>query len=455
VGLFVDIPKPTAWPPPSLDDSEEVQKLIAYGYERDPIGDKVHTAFACLFLFSIPQGSGVASVTLALLAGYSVLRIASTWRTLTPLYNSIIYRLLLAWIFWSLLSLLWSPEPGTGLDVAGTFRMVFLPLVLWPIMRQWKYLLLAFLGGVFVQNMFQLSELIVSWFSGGEDWIWKGPLKSLRGTDIHTGKTALFMAYAALVWVGVILTTTRHKKLAVAGLLFPIAGMLSTVSRAVFVGSSISTLFLFVFIISHKKIKVKRAILTALGILLVSLVTFSFVKERVITKTSRAVQGVQEFLDGDLNTYNSSQRRLYWWVKTTKAATNDSGFLFFIGHGLGSVAAIDFSKEGTELNKTEVHVHNTYIQVLYEQGLVGLILFIAFLISMIKEARRINFNVGWSVGPLCIAGVLLWATVTFFENSQSSGRPFAMLILLSIFIMYITTMNSRKTGTRKSAPSIL
>jgi hypothetical protein len=30
----------------------------------------------------------------------------------------------------------------------------------------------------------------------------------------------------------------------------------------------------------------------------------------------------------------------------------------------------------------------------------------------------------------------LWAVATFFENSQSSGRPLAMLFLLATFIMY-------------------
>ena len=110
---------------------------------------------------------------------------------------------------------------------------------------------------------------------------------------------------------------------------------------------------------------------------------------------------------------------------------------------MGSVFAIDFSPEGDGSRGGDVHVHNTYIQLLYEEGLVGLLLFLAFLVSLIRKAREFKFNQEWYLRPLCIGAVLLWAITTFFENSQSSGRPFAMLILVCICIMYIGTMNSK------------
>ena len=115
MGLLVDIPKPRAWPPPPPEDTQRVTELLEYGAKRDPIGDKVHTAFACLFMFCLPlatESSGTATIILFV---HSLLRLPTTWRTLTPLLKSSVYWSILAWVLYSTLSIAWSSDIPMGL----------------------------------------------------------------------------------------------------------------------------------------------------------------------------------------------------------------------------------------------------------------------------------------------------------------------------------------------------
>ena len=173
MSLLVDIPKPKAWPPPSLKDSDGVQKLLAYGYQRDPVGDKVHTMFACLYLFCLPLTTAPASTSLVILFVHSLLRLPTTWRTLTPLLKSSVYWSIIVWALYSTLSIAWSSDRTMGWDHAGSMWItaIPIPMLLWPVLRRWKWLIAAGLAGVVVQNLLQLSEIAGSWFLDGNDWI--------------------------------------------------------------------------------------------------------------------------------------------------------------------------------------------------------------------------------------------------------------------------------------------
>lgn len=437
MGLFVDIPKPRAWPPPPSEDTEAVQKLIAYGYERDPLGDKFHTAFACLFMFCLPLEEYPTTLATWFLFSYSVMRLPSTWRTLTPICNSSIFRLLLAWAVWSILSIAWSPNPLVGWDHAGALRMVLLPIVLWPIMRQWKYLLGAFLMGVLLQNCVQLSEVVGSWFLGGKDWLTGGMLSALHGWETHSGKAAMFMGFASLSWIGIVITNKRYRKTATVCLLLATAGMFATVSMAVTVGFITAISILSLILVCAKRFSAKQLVVTITTLILVLLVSGFFVKDTITLKTERAIQGIQDFYDGTPDAGNSTQHRLHWWAETLNRTFDDPAIIHgVVGHGFGSVASIDFSKEGSSVKPLAEHIHNSYIQILYEQGVVGLSLFLLLLWKMIQTAKATSGRLPELVYPICVSCTVLWAVATFFENSQSSGRPLAMLILLALFIMY-------------------
>jgi O-antigen ligase len=446
MGLFVDITKPRAWPPPRIG-SQRASDLLAYGYTRDPVGDKFHTAFACLFLVCLPIDTYPTTIATWALFIYSVLRLPSTWRTLTPIYNSTIFRCIVAWTLWSLISILWSSNQDAGLDHAGALRMALLPIVLWPVMRHWKLLLGAFLAGVFFQNLVQLSEFIGSYFLEGQDWLTGGHISNLRGVEKHSGKAAMFMSFASLSWIGVLMCGGTSKKISITCFLLATWGMFATVSMAVAVGYISAIVTFGIVMILYRKTQLRHIVITLIALLFIASLSWFLVGERVVTKTNSAITGIEQFYGGELQASNSTILRLYWWTKTLdEYGSNSSSVQWVFGHGMGSVSSIDFTKKGTKFQERTDHIHNSYIQVLYTQGAVGLTLFVWFLFMLAKEAYSFKLECNWRVLIVCVSGVVMWSATTFFENSQSSGRPFAMVILLGTLIMFLSTLHTKETG---------
>jgi len=304
-------------------------------------------------------------------------------------------------------------------------------------MRHWKYLLFAFLAGVLLQNFVQISE-VGSWFLIGRDWKTGGALGSISGIEKHTGKAALFMGFASLAWLGFYISGKKHRTPVIICTVLAAVGMFATVSMAVTVGFVVATVVLCVFVIMNKKISLLRLFYIALTVLLiVASLTWLSVGGRSQSKYQSAIQGVQEFYDGKVEPENSTQLRLHWWTETLKRTFDENEIIYgIVGHGFGSVASIDFSKEGSSVASRAEHIHNSYIQILYEQGVVGLLFFLFIFWAMVRTAKKLAVGFNWSVYPICVSATLLWAVSTFFENSQSSGRPLAMLFLLATFIMY-------------------
>ena len=435
MGLFVDIPKPKAWPPPP-EGSSRATELMEYGAKRDPIGDKFHVAFACLFMFALPIDTYPTTIATWILFIYSVLRLPSTWRTITPIYNATIFRFAFAWAAWSLLSIIWSSNQAAGLDHAGALRMVLLPVVLWPVMRQWKYLLMAFLVGVLLQNLAQITEFVWSWFSSEQ-----AISHSLTGIEKHSGKSALFMGFASLAWLCILVVGTTRKKVVTICFLLATAGMFATVSMAVYVGYVCAIAAIGIIALVHRKIRLRQGLILVAVVFCVAAASWLAAGDSMVSKTRSAVQGVSSFCKGDLQANNSTILRLHWWSKTLDEYANSSTQCIF-GHGIGSVSSIDFSKNATFPKRAD-HIHNSYIQILYGEGIIGLTLFIGFLIMLSKGALLLSKRYGWMIGATCLGGVVLWSVATFFENSHSSGRPFAMVILLGTLIMYFQANNSR------------
>jgi len=341
-----------------------------------------------------------------------------------------------AWATWSLLSITWSSNQAAGLDHAGALRMVLLPMVLWPVMRHWKYFLISFLVGVLLQNIVQMSE-IVSWLLTGEDWLTESTIGNLSGFEKHPGKAAMFMGFASLVWLGILVIGKKHRILATSCLLLATTGMFLNVSMAVILGFFTALFWLCYFAIAHKKVALKPLLLISSALLIATTLAWLTVGEKVMAKTESAIQGVQEFNDGNIQDGNSTIMRLHWWSETLSQSFDEPAVVHgIIGHGLGSVTTIDFSKDDSSMHISADHSHNSYIQLLYEEGAVGLLLFLFIFWKMIQTSKKLISEFNWFIHPMCASGTLLWAVSTFFENSQSSGRPLAMLFLLATFIMY-------------------
>jgi O-antigen ligase len=422
---FVDVPKPKAWPPPQ-ERSKAEQELLAYSYKRDPAGDKVHTWLACLCMFFLPLATAPASISMALLFGYSLLRLPTTWRTITPLLRSKMYISVLAWAMYSTLSIIWSEDSTQGFDHARTMWLmaVPLPVLLWPVFRKWKWFVFAGFAGVALQNIVQCSEVISSWFLDGNDWLTGNKLERPSGFTKHQGTTAIYIASAVLAYLALSLKSAIRKPI----LIFFCLALFSVVvvqSRATWVGLLLATIILIVIILYAKETTLSKLFAfsgVSLVVIVLAVCSIGYSLTQRVSRISSVTNTVSQTA-----TLTSTQYRMHWWIETTQFATKGLTIpqrLF--GRGLGSTARIDYSTTNKDFPKHAVHPHNMFVQTLYEGGIVGLAATCIMLASIAWACVVIR-------KPLLLSLLVLWATVAFFDGSQNSGRSLAFLMLIVFF----------------------
>ena len=77
------------------------------------------------------------------------------------------------------------------------------------------------------------------------------------------------------------------------------------------------------------------------------------------------------------------------------------------------------------------HPHSNYFQELYRYGLPGLALFVALLLAMWWTIRQGRASVPLSMNTAALAGVVVFAVDSIFNNSLSSLNVFVGLLLIA------------------------
>jgi O-antigen ligase len=419
VGLFVDIPKPSPWPRPKPDETERIQKLMSYAQERDPIGDKIHTIFACLFMFSLPLATAPASISMAALSVYSLMRLPSTWRGLTLIGNSKVLWAMLAWAGWTVLSITWSSDPEQGLDHAEAMWALGLFFVLPPVLHNWRFLLGAFLLGVAVQNGVQIMQLTKALQMGR---IYVRP----SGFNGHAGNSSIFMAVAFVVWLAILMFGNRFRWYTLVGAALALFGVVLARGFGVWIGLAFGSLLLCCIKIHQDKPSLKKVLISSIAIALVVVFSGYLVKPSLLRKIKEVTNSIERYSEGEIQTGN--EKRLVWWETELKASVK-SPETFLFGHGAGSTTTVRFGTKKRDKKLVTSHPHSVYAQTLYEGGSIGLALLLMWFSMVVIFFLR---------GPklFLIAGIsiqLLWLVVGVFEGTLNFGLTLALYCSLAVF----------------------
>ena len=447
MGLFVDIPKPSTWPRPKPDETERIQKLMSYAQERDPIGDKIHTIFACAFFVTVPFNIPAASITFSVLVFYWLIRLPSTYRTLSLLTTNTIVIYLLLWFCWLSLSLLWSNNIDNGLDHLRSSRMMFLPILLWPIMHNWKKLVISALVGVAILNALQISDFLISVFQ-------KKPIERTSGfIGGHPPNAGLWSSFSFIVLSSWIFTIqNKRKAIFISLILLAVSALFGSVlagGRGNFVGLFVAVPVLVFCILKNSNTSPKKLVILLCGFAAIVSTVWLVPPARKLTqvRTEQALEGYKKYIEQD-DPRTSTGIRLAWWSSSVRAFKNHP----IRGVGLGGFpnwTVVDdgldgYVKRWPGFSKRVLlepsHPHSMYFSTLAEGGLVGIGILIAVFICLCVASVYIGSSL--SFGPIMLPLVLLWFIAGSFEIFQHHGQTLAMLGLLAS-IASITKSNVR------------
>lgn len=254
-------------------------------------------------------------------------------------------------------------------------------------------------------------------------------LARIYGTFEHPNAYSFFLVFIFCISYTVLLTNKSKWKIYILFLLNAViaALIIQTYCRISWIA------FLAVFFLISYRYRKKKTIIISLSLTILVYAFFSSsILERLVSATK--IFGIDRFIEslkynGDksllienslFETGNSLGWRLNAWVYLLRKMTGH----LVIGHGLGTV----FSAMH-DLYETYIHPHNAYIGILYDTGIVGLLLFIIFVIVLFRKAVYLMRNIkkedsrynNVSIFLTCLMSFIIISTSdNIFENPSVS-----------------------------------
>jgi len=401
----------------------------------------------------IPLGGGIPALRLIVPAAVFVWFMRGAARKSLKIPFTPTFFLLFLFISYSVLSLLWSNEPMAGIRKAILWCTFFpLTLVLAEAVEDEKtfhtivrgvgagaiisavvgsgQFLLQFIFGPEVVGRFVFSFLPLFIGGGAANAVFQFPswfvniagITFLRSgglfPDPHT-----FALYSGMTLPFVALCVMKQKEpVRSFFLLLPIIAVLFSFSRGAYFAlilSTASTALIFrhriIFFVRTRK-KIFAGLLFALMIAFVTLQPIA-----------------QRFFSAFNAREGSNEQRIEIWRRAIDAAKENPIF----GTGLGNFPA---TQDVFAENRSPINAHNTYIEVLVDEGIIGFLLFLSLFISLLWGRGRAWERAGPSERG--IIGATLFSVIFFllhgiFETIIFSPPNLVILTLLfAIMLRY-------------------
>ena len=315
---------------------------------------------------------------------------------------------LLAWLAWSWISLLWSPDAAFGVaQFRATRVLLWIPL-LWPLRGRWSHLAAAILIGTTIMALIQASQMTI------------GRPQSLfgLGAGLTTPtQTGLWAAVALSFWLILVVSST----LAHAGMLLvpTMIGGLSLVwsaTRASIIGLMVELLLANLVLALTSRGWLRRALVRCVVGLAILGGAWVFAGNTLQAKVEQAVKETKATVQGNVTA--TAEVRLAMW-KMSLAGWKRAPIA---GVGMGGIPSIAATTAVTNPQldmRTVTMIHSTYIQILTETGLIGLGLFAAFMTLLFRDVLRSVWE-----RPMLVASfgaLVVWFVAAAFDGYQQSG----------------------------------
>ena len=220
------------WLSGKLIDREAMAREHARLRQRDDLPTRLHEAAAIVTFFLLPMPTSVIEIAAAPIVVMFFVRAVPTWRLWTPLWTHPLQAFCILFAAWVALGMIWSPDPGLGLEELGGLRWLAMAPILQPVMHiRWK-LVLALMAGFAVGHAVQLGNLWALRFDG-PPWLAFGRLPDrISGWwDPAVAGVILTAAFGLYLPIG-LFGRGRGRLASAVGAALTLAALIATGSRA-------------------------------------------------------------------------------------------------------------------------------------------------------------------------------------------------------------------------------
>ena len=333
---------------------------------------------------------------------------------------------LLAWLAWSWITLLWSPDAAFGVRQFRATRVLLWIPVLWPLRARWSHLVAAILIGTTIMALIQTSQMTIG----------KPRSHFGLGAGLTTPtQTGLWAAVALSFWLILVVSSTlAHAAMLLVPTMIGGLSLVWSATRASIIGLMVELLLANLVLALTSRGWLRRALVRCVVGLAILGGAWVFAGNTLQAKVEQAVKETKATVQGNVTA--TAEVRLAMW-KMSLAGWKRAPIA---GVGMGGIPSIAATTAVTNPQldmRTVTMIHSTYIQILTETGLIGLGLFAAFMALLFRDVLR-----GLRGQPLLVASfgaLVVWFVAAAFDGYHQSGGFLSVGAILIPLALSATT----------------
>lgn len=373
--------------------------------------------FMCLFALVIPVDSLLTPGGVPLVKFAGVMSFACV---ILLVFNGMALRgsgwfmlICLAHISWFIASFLWTSMPidyqhahaiNSQQSIKAHFYLITVVLLMFQVIRSQRDLQLLFVS--FLVGCMWLIGLLLSSYEPGARTVRHG----LQGLDANEMTVIICIGVSLAVYLLVLGRSVIWRLLGLIYLPLAMIAVLITGSRTGLVVMLVGMSGLIVLFL-------KAGIIIRLASISVVAATSVWVVDAIPDKTlDRLMSTGTELSRGTL-----SERSITW-----KKAWYEFAEQPLTGQGLGSF------RQSMNKHNVEYTAHNSYISIAIEQGVIGLLLYLAVIMTMFWQALAMNNVQRWLLMPTLLVVTLGQMTLTLHEAMYSWFAYMAVMLAVLI-----------------------
>ena len=249
-------------------------------------------------------------------------------------------------------------------------------------------------------------------------------------------------AFGVLLFIMPAVRLMRYRLLLGATIAIVLVALLLTFSRGGYVCAMVATGY---FMFSQRRVKL--ALASGALLIVVALLAPQAVQDRIMTGLGGGAEASRDVMSSRTSDDELTAGRMWMWRQTFPTFYRNP----ITGSGLASQAWSDAVKRGV------VHTaatHNLYLSILYDTGVVGMVLVMSFFIFVYRNFRQLAQAV--STPPLMAAAMqgaaasLLGYGVMAFTNSRfwPQSDQVYLWFMFGISLAYVPALNAAKAGSQ-------